>query len=69
MYKRQGIGQPRLLLNGKRVNIRPQGQYRTGLALRADIDALPIQEETGLPYASTEMCIRDRSTDTVFRTM
>ena len=23
------------------------------LALRADIDALPIQEETGLPYAST----------------
>ena len=26
-----GIGQPRLLLNGKRVNIRPQGQYRTGL--------------------------------------
>ena len=23
------------------------------LALRADIDALPIQEETGLPFAST----------------
>ena len=26
-----GKGQARLLLNGKRVNIRPQGQHRTGL--------------------------------------
>ena len=28
---RGGKGQARLLLNGKRVNIRPQGQHRTGL--------------------------------------
>ena len=27
------------------------GQVKT-IALRADIDALPIQEQTGLPYAS-----------------
>ena len=26
------------------------------VALRSDIDALPIQEETGLPYASNSMC-------------
>jgi len=31
------------------------GGFREGpiIALRADIDALPVQEETGLPYAST----------------
>ena len=30
-----------------------QGVGNKTIAIRADIDALPIQEETGLPYAST----------------
>ena len=36
---------------------RPQGQvgqgHRQGIGLRADMDALPIEEATGLPYKST----------------
>ena len=41
------------------------------VALRADIDALPVEEHTGLPFASKvdgvmhacgQMCIRDRTT-------
>ncbi len=46
-----GLRPTRPLPNAVSVDIGPAGGRR--VALRADIDALPIQEETGLPYAST----------------
>jgi amidohydrolase len=35
------------------VDLGPVGRAPRSILLRADMDALPIQEETGLPYAST----------------
>lgn len=46
-----GLRPARPLTNAVTVDIGPSGRRR--VALRADIDALPIQEETGLPFAST----------------
>lgn len=58
--------------NGIKVVIESGKPGRT-VALRADIDALPIQEETGLPFASTKpglmhACGHDVHTSTVLAT-
>jgi hippurate hydrolase len=47
-----GIPHHRLMGTGI-VGDLPGGEGLPAVALRADIDALPIQEETGLPFAST----------------
>ncbi len=48
--------EPQMLLDDTAVCVLVEGREpeRRCVALRADIDALPIQEETGLPFASSQ---------------
>ena len=48
-----GIDHRSGLAGGTGIVAHLPGQADKALALRADIDALPIEEQTGLPYAST----------------
>lgn len=50
-YEEIEIGIPHCPHTGVRAELNP-GKPGPCIALRADIDALPVQEETGLPYAS-----------------
>ena len=50
-YENIRVGVPRAPEVGVTVDLNP-GKKGKCIALRADMDALPIQEETGLPYAS-----------------
>lgn len=52
-----GIGYHTLVNGNAIVAIIKGGQEGKTIALRADMDALPIVEETGLPFASTNGCM------------